>query len=115
MSDAIYECDQCGACCKHLIVEVDGLDTLREPRLFPAAIKEGSGWRPTTQRDLDGDEGRRLLLTCGTTCAFLSSDNRCTIYPTRPNVCVSMQAGDEGCREARRLAELEPLQPVGVA
>ena len=28
-----YECDQCGACCKRLLVECDDIDLMREPKL----------------------------------------------------------------------------------
>lgn len=57
------------------------------------------------------EPGRGLVIACGTDrpCTFLGSDNRCTIYPTRPNDCVAAQAGDEQCQEARRVAELPPL------
>lgn len=48
-------------------------------------------------------------------CKMLGSDNRCTVYPTRPNVCVGFRAGDEQCQGARRMAVLSELLPVDVA
>lgn len=33
MSRAVYECDQCGECCKHLLIEADHLDALREVQI----------------------------------------------------------------------------------
>ena len=109
-----YECDQCGACCRgHLIVEADLIDLLREPRLFTADPRLAGFSLDEAVTDLD-DEGKVMLLACGTErpCPFLDGDNRCTIYPTRPNECVAMQPGDEQCQEARRSADLAPLEPV---
>ena len=106
-----YECDCCGACCRgHLIVEAYDLDVLREPRL---ATADGcrQGWTPErVMADLEQD-GRALTIAGSKPCPFLAADNRCGIYPTRPNVCVAMQAGDPQCRAARKAAELPPLQP----
>ncbi len=106
---AHYRCDCCGACCQGtLIVEADYLDVLREPALLDADI----GGRRLTIEELAEDDGRCILLAAGQACQFLSADGRCTIYPTRPNVCVGMQAGDEQCQEARSRQGLPPLEPV---
>ncbi len=102
-----YECDQCGACCQGtLIVEAFYLDVLREPRILDADV---CGRRPTM--DELSDETRCIVLAANQACRFLSADGLCTSYPTRPNDCVGMQAGDEQCREARRQRALPPLQP----
>ena len=95
-------CDQCGACCRgHLIVEADDLDVLREPLLI-SADPEYAGRSPDdVVRELQSDVGYCIALACGAPCPFLV-DNRCSIYPTRPNACVGMQAGDEQCQMARR-------------
>lgn len=107
-----YECDCCGACCNGtLIVEADYLDVLREPRLLDADV----AGRRTTIAELAEDDGRCILLAANTPCRFLTTEGRCTIYLTRPNVCVEMQAGDEQCQDARRrrgLPLLEPVQPT---
>lgn len=104
-----YECDCCGACCKgKLIVEANYLDVLREPRLLDADVTG----RQTTITELAEDDGRCILLAASQPCGFLSPEDRCTIYPTRPNVCVEMQAGDEQCQDARCRSGLAPLEPV---
>ena len=54
-------------------------------------------------------EGRCLVIAGGKECNFLRGDNTCAIYPTRPNVCVAMQPGDEQCQEAREAEGLGPL------
>jgi len=107
---AIYECDSCGACCKgHLIVEADDLDVMREPRLIDAD-RHHKG--KTVHQMIEGmQEGMAIILACGQPCSFLGADNRCSIYPTRPNVCVGMEAGDEQCQEARAAEGLPPLLP----
>jgi len=105
---ARYECDPCGACCRGtLIVEAYHLDALREPRILDADV---SGRHPTM--DELSDDSRCIVLAANRPCQFLSADGRCAIYPTRPNVCVAMQAGDEQCQEARCQLGLPPLKPL---
>ena len=109
-----YECDQCGACCNgSLIVEADEIDLMREPRLIEA--EPSLAGQPVAQvlERLQDDIGFSILVACGPNrpCPFLA-DKKCSIYPTRPNVCVAMQAGDEQCQEARKATGLEPLAPI---
>jgi Fe-S-cluster containining protein len=108
----VYECDKCGACCKgSLLIEADDLDVMREPRLIEADPHHAG--KPVCQmvHEIQA-EWKAVLLACGSPCAFLGADNACTIYATRPNVCVGMQAGDEQCQEARAEQGLPPLLPV---
>ena len=96
-----YECHKCGACCKYLLVEAELLDILREPRLLEA----DPHYRGRAMNDVLAelrDEFRVVIPSRADGCVFLSSDNTCSIYPTRPNACVAMEAGDEQCQEARR-------------
>lgn len=103
----VYECDSCGQCCKKLILEVDHLDALREPRIArDAHLMDGHGKLPLedavwSMNSRGGDHA----------CVFLGTDCRCSIYATRPNVCVSFQAGGEKCQDLRRMAGIEPLKP----
>lgn len=109
---AIYECDCCGACCKgYLIVEAYELDLLREPRLVSADPFYSHKTVAETLQLLE-DESRCLVIAAARPCIFLGTDNRCSIYPTRPNTCVGFAAGDEQCQQARQAAGLPPLQPV---
>ena len=106
-----YECDKCGACCKRLIVEADDIDLMREPQLLYADRDFVANYGPDEALEaLQEDFGRCLIIACGKQCVFLE-DNRCSIYPTRPNVCVALQAGDEQCQEVRQLEGLPPLPP----
>ena len=107
-----YDCDGCGACCLgYLLVEADMTDLLREPRLLEAD-QHRSGWSfDTAVRDLE-EEDRCLLIAGVDRCPFLSAENRCLIYPTRPNACVGMQAGDGQCQQVRHEASLGPLQSL---
>ena len=107
------ECDpSCGACCKgHLIVEAYDLDVLREPHLATADI--GKWTRGMAYRDLMAEleqDGKCLVIAGSDPCKFLRESGSCAIYPTRPNVCVAMQAGDEQCQEAREEEGLPPLE-----
>ena len=110
-----YDCDKCGACCRgNLLVEVYDIDVLREPRLLDSHI---SRWtrgiaRQTLMDELE-QEGKCLIIAGAPyACAFLREDSTCDIYPTRPNVCVGMQAGDDQCQESRQAIGLPDLQPV---
>ena len=109
-----YECDQCGACCKTLLVEVYDIDVMREPALIPADT--GNRMREMLEENVMAEleqEGKCLLIAGpGTPCKFLDDENRCDIYPTRPNVCVAMAAGDEQCQQARKAMGIDPLEPV---
>jgi Fe-S-cluster containining protein len=107
-----YECDLCGACCRgHLIVEAYEIDLLREPRLASADPHYCGRPLSDVQHEL-ADEGKCIVLAAARPCMFLNSDCRCQIYPTRPNACVAMEAGDEQCQLARLLHGLPPLEPV---
>jgi Fe-S-cluster containining protein len=104
-----YECDNCGACCTQLIIEIDHLDVVREPKLLAAAtLLDGHG-----KITYDSDWEKQYGLACGSNrpCP-LHVDNRCSIYPTRPNCCVAAEAGGMSCQEARGMAGLEPLKPI---
>lgn len=106
-----YDCDQCGACCRQFLVEADEIDVLREPRLAQADPHYAKLTIEETLVQLQ-DEFRVVLVALpGRPCMFLN-DNKCSIYPTRPNVCVGMLAGDEQCQEARQREGLLPLPPL---
>lgn len=103
----VYECDQCGACCRHSIIEVDHLDVLREPLIAERGTHmdgngkvcfEDSSWSLNRH-----DESKSFA------CVFLGDDNRCGIYGARPSVCVEFQAGSGKCQERRASAGLPPL------
>ena len=109
-----YTCDLCGACCRgSLIVEAETIDVMREPRLVEAD-PHYRGKRLSVVLQLLEEERRCLVIGAGSarSCPFLGMDNCCSIYPTRPNCCVGLQAGDEQCQDARRAAGLAPLEPI---
>lgn len=108
-----YECDSCGACCRHLIVEADELDFARDPRLISLGVKPFRQTPGMSNDYTDDETGEDLgplvpgyeaggMLACGNThpCPA-QSGNLCTIYPTRPNVCVAFRAGSLQCQDAR--------------
>lgn len=109
----LYECDKCGACSEHLIVEADEVDVLREPRLLQADPHYAHLSVDAVVARFQEDFGLGILIACGPArpCPFLGRDKHCTIYPTRPNDCVAMLAGDEQCQAARQAAGLPPLLP----
>lgn len=114
-----YECDQCGACCRKLIIEIEYVDILREPKLRdlkPFRMPEGGfvddDDEPITNPDpfMAG-----AMLACGTTrpcphdARTVDGRSHCEIYPTRPTCCVGFEVGGRQCQEARVLAGLPQL------
>jgi len=99
-----FECDGCGACCRTKLVDLFEVDLLREPRLRESML-------PLREPGLDGEIGYLNCLSDGA-CPCLGGDNRCSIYPTRPVVCVLFPAGSEECQEARQSLGLPPLEPI---
>lgn len=103
----VYDCDQCGACCRHLIIECEHADALREPRIAAEAkLMDGHGKIPLVDAAwrLNGEKTDN-----GFPCVFLGADNRCGIHATRPHVCVNFQAGSDQCQQARHYARLPQL------
>lgn len=105
MSFEDFECDKCGACCKHLIVEAYYYDVMREPKLHDVDMH---GFTIDEMREDD----RVIVLydTKAHQCPFLSADNQCSIYPTRPVCCVVVEAGDAKCQQSRKLDGLPMLR-----
>lgn len=93
-------------------MEADELDVMREPRLIEADRHYASLGVQKSLELLRNDVGRAVIISCGQACPFLGQDNLCSIHPTRPNVCVAFEAGDEQCQEARAAEGLPPLLPV---
>jgi len=99
-----YECDQCGMCCKNMLLEASYLDVLREPRI----AERTDNSRDVSLHVLD----HTWVLNTRGGCTFLGDDNRCEIYETRPNCCVEFMAGSVRCQEMRKRGGLPPLEPV---
>ena len=94
-------------------MQAEELDVLREPRLVEADPHFAGKTAEEVVDELQRDMGNVITIACSTDrpCCFLGDDNQCTIYPTRPNDCVAMQAGDDQCQDARQQAGLPPLEP----
>ncbi len=73
-------CKRCGACCRNSIIEIHHLDVVREPRLLEIAT--------LMDADIPFESEWEKEYSLPSPCVFLV-DNKCTIYPTRPNVCVA--------------------------
>jgi len=104
--DKIIQCKKCGKCCHTFIIEIGQLDVVREPRLLEhAKLLDGNG-----KIEHESDYEKEYLLAAGETmpCPFLV-DNKCSIYPTRPNCCVAFEAGGQQCAEARLKPDTEPV------
>jgi hypothetical protein len=88
------DCLACGACCRDNRVELCDRDVER----FVGARRAELA-RPPYARRQDG----RLVLTLRSDrgCRHLGSDNRCAIYPIRPDACSTFPAGSECCLSSR--------------
>ncbi len=80
------KCQRCGTCCRELVLEVTGLDVLREPRWQPFI----EPYRDIDYRDWRSNPGEVLFIVTSQVCPFLR-DDRCTIYPQRPDMCVAFR------------------------
>lgn len=103
---ASMECDGCGACCRTFPIFACQADAEREPRIKTEAYElpahlQNEDWAYKLHR-----------LPFHERCVFLTEQNRCTIYPTRPTVCRDFDAGDKQCQEARARNGLPPLESL---
>lgn len=87
------KCQKCGHCCRNLIVEIEKLDVIREPRLLEGVLNS---------EPLDFNGEPRDIYGLKIPCPFLMKNNQCSIYPTRPNVCVGFNFGSSQCKYDRR-------------
>lgn len=100
-----FQCDNCGACCKTLIVEASYLDVQREPRLYDIFLGDREMLRQGLHAVHLYDRETRQ-------CPFLDESCKCSIYDTRPNECVAVEAGDAKCQQARHMAGLPLLKDM---
>jgi Fe-S-cluster containining protein len=106
-------CDDCGLCCRKLVIEIDHIDIVREPRVAEVAtLMDGRG-----RIKYESDWEKKYLLAAGV-CPLLDSDSKCSVYSSRPNCCVWFEAGGNHCNELRADAGLPPIEtkpPIGIA
>jgi Fe-S-cluster containining protein len=101
-----FECDGCGVCCRTFPVFASAADAEQEPRI-------GSEGRALPGHLATSQWAFQLFpLPFHETCCFLDGSSRCTIYPTRPDVCRAFPAGGEQCQAARGRTGLPPLPPT---
>lgn len=89
-----FDCLECGSCCRDNEVVLHAVDMKR--------FKEGGRpdlLRPPFSRRVDG----KLVLTLlkSKDCRHLASDNKCGIYPIRPDACSEFPVASECCLYAR--------------
>jgi Fe-S-cluster containining protein len=92
------DCLECAACCKDNRVELEERDVVR----FDEAGRSELARSPYAKRD---DGKIVLVLRRDKRCKHLAGDNRCGIYPIRPDACSTFPAGSECCLSSRE-AEL---------
>ena len=95
MNPEIYDCENCGACCRCFPIFASEADAVREP----AIRRETRNVEP----HLASERKAYLMhpLPFLEQCAFLKEDQLCRIYATRPSVCRRFEAGSDQCKEAR--------------
>jgi Fe-S-cluster containining protein len=98
-----FDCNGCGACCRTFPIFAAAADAANEPRV----AAEGR----TLPGHLATERWTYQLypLPFHETCCFLDAGARCTIYPTRPDVCREFAAGGDQCQTARARVGLPPL------
>jgi Fe-S-cluster containining protein len=88
------DCLECGACCKDNRVVLDDVDVAR----FEKAGRGDLARPPYSKRD---DGSIVLVLRKDKRCKHLADDNKCGIYPIRPDACSTFPVGSECCLSAR--------------
>lgn len=97
------ECEICGSCCRPFHVYASAADAEREPRIREAALRLEPPYS-TPERTY-----QLCPIPPDERCPFLDAEGRCGIHASRPDVCRDFQAGNDQCREARRMRNLPPL------
>ena len=105
-----FDCLECGACCRDNEVLVYDDDVER----LVSGGREDVTKAPYARRRKDG----RLVLTLlksTKACHHLAKDNKCGIYPLRPDACSQFPMGSECCMFAREdeLELYDGLAPQG--
>lgn len=95
MSGKIYDCENCGACCRCFPIFASEADAARAP-----AIRE-EGRKLESYLATEDKAYQLHPLPFLESCAFLKEDQLCRIYKTRPEVCRRFEAGSPQCIEAR--------------
>ena len=91
----VLDCLECGACCRDNRVVLDDDDLAR----FAAGKRKDLGKPPYTRREKDGTVV--LTLRKDKACRHLQRDNKCAIYPLRPEACSSFPMASECCLYSR--------------
>jgi uncharacterized protein len=89
------DCLECGACCHEANVLLDAPDFAR----FRAAGRSDLIDKAYIKRSRDGKVTLRFAE--GGRCQNLERDNKCAIYPIRPDNCRVFVVGSEACLAAR--------------
>jgi hypothetical protein len=88
------DCLACGSCCRDNRVELDDVDVAR----FEQAGRGDLARAPYARRD---DGAIILVLRKDKRCKHLADDNKCGIYPIRPDACSTFPVGSECCLSSR--------------
>jgi Fe-S-cluster containining protein len=88
------DCLECGACCRDNRVVLDDVDVAR----FEKAGRGDLARAPYAKRD---DGSIVLVLRKDKRCKHLADDNKCDIYPIRPDACSTFPVASECCLSAR--------------
>lgn len=107
MNELSNPCRDCGLCCRKLIIEIDHVDVVREPRLLPVVTKLDCGLLDDDEDELWSQQYRLSPQIGRRACPMLDDGScQCSIYATRPNTCVMFEVGGDHCNELRHEAGL---------
>lgn len=93
--EKIFDCEDCGACCRCYPIFASEADAVREPRI------EDNGIRIDQFQGTDQVAYRIFPLANKSGCAFLQENQLCRIYESRPDICRRFESGSEQCIRAR--------------
>ena len=87
------ECVKCGSCCKCFRIVLSLADVNKEPRLQKVMIPIYKILGKTRRYMAE----KKLPFALPKPCPFLLSNNECSIYETRPQMCRDYPQGDSKC------------------
>lgn len=117
-----FACNGCGDCCRRHRVGLTHRDLARLKCVVGEPVERLVEWLAPEDVDFEAEsasfvtlpEGPRLMVLAhaGGGCRFLTSDNRCGVYETRPRDCEIYPFVIER-DEARRVVRLAMFEPEG--
>ena len=102
-------CKQCGKCCHAFGITLAIEDMNREPRLWDVSVPIHKVGNPKTRAFMAEKKHPWAIggkVSLGSPCPFLTAENLCGIYETRPQICREYPENGGKCIKEKQDASL---------